>query len=194
MRLGISWGYLMVILPLDHKKFSRSPPTKDPVMRWCPVPGSQVMEEPSWSKLEEFGVVLKCLEDTNVSAGVAVGPSGATPAVNTSSWGERGTLYQEKCCCRSSTVPVSKAMTSHKKMLMEKVAMKISFAPDRLGNRHLPAGEIPCLTPKLYLLMADSTGAAVGWHGVGPKIKGRSLSPSLGPPLLHAGAVRRSPL
>lgn len=36
-RLGISWGYLMEILPLDHGKFSSSPPIKDPVVWWCPV-------------------------------------------------------------------------------------------------------------------------------------------------------------
>lgn len=84
--LGISWGYLMEILPLDHGKFSSSPPTKDPVVWWCSVPKAQVMEEPSWSKLEEFGVVPKYLEDTSANAGVVVGPSGATPAVNTGSW------------------------------------------------------------------------------------------------------------
>lgn len=89
-------------------------------------------------------------------------------------------------------MPVSKAMTFHQEMLMEKVAMKISFAPDRLGNRHLLAGEISYLMPKLDLLVADSTGASVGWHGVRPKIKGQSLLPSLDPPLLHAGAARRS--
>lgn len=72
--LGISWGYLMVILPLGHGKFSCPPPVQDPVVRWCPVPKPQVVEEPSWSKLEEFGVARKCLEDTNVGAGVAVGP------------------------------------------------------------------------------------------------------------------------
>lgn len=124
----------------------------------------------------------KCLEDTNTSTGVAVGCSGSAPAVNTGSWGECGALHQEECCCHSSMLPVSKAMTSCQKMLMEKVTMKFSFAPDRLGNRHLLAGKIPYLTPKLYLLVAGCTEDTVGWQRVRPKIKGWSLCPSLDPP------------
>lgn len=122
------------------------------------------MEKPNWSKLEEFGIVPTCLEDTNISTWVAVGPGGTTLAVNIGSWRECGTLHQEKCCCHSSTVPVSKAMTSHQKMLLEKIAMEISFAPDRLGNRHQPAGEITYPTPKLCLLVTDTTGATVECH------------------------------
>lgn len=184
----------MVILPLDDGKFSHSHPTKDPVVQWYPTPKPQVMEEPSWPKLEEFGVVPRCLEDTNISTGVAVGLGEAIPAVNTGSRGEHGGLHQEKRCHLSSTVPVSKAVTSQQKMVMEKVAMKISFAPDRLGNRHPPTGEIPLSHPKIVFMVADSPGGHCWVTRRRPKIRGQSLSPSLEPPLLHAGAARRSHL
>ena len=92
-------------------------------------------------------------------------------------------------------MPISKAMTSSQKVLMEKVEMRISFTPDRLRNRHLPAGEIPYLTQKLYLLLVDGTGGHCQVAWVRPKIKGQSLSPSLDSPcfmqVLRAGPISK---
>lgn len=150
----------MVILPVDLGKRSPAPSMKDPVVHgvWFPNP---------WSWRSSAGQSSRSFGLSSVFGGHQPqywGGCGTQWSCSSSPGrrGERWTLHWEKCCCHSSVLPVSKAMTSGQKMLIEKVAIKFSFAPDRLGNGHLLAGKIPYLTPKLYLLVADSPGTLLG--------------------------------